>query len=382
MPSDYEILIVGAGASGLMLASLLREKRSVALFDVNRKIGAKISVSGGGRCNLSNEKVALENYRGDATFIASVLERYDNRWLLNWVERRGLTVQSEKAGQYFCTEGAESLNRLFRKEIGGTALHLGERVLSVSGEGPFLVRTDRREYRARRVVVASGGLSFPRLGAGDIGLKIAEYYGHGIVGPAPALVGLTLQPAQFFMKELSGISIPVRIEVDGRSYRDQLLFAHRGISGPAVLNASLWWERGEITVDFLPGFDPEVLQGSRQLSTLLPLPKRAAKAFLGHLNLPDKPAKLLNAAERARLAQLKEYRFAPAGTFGYARAEVTRGGVSTDEVDPNTMMSRRIPGLYFLGEALDVTGELGGYNFQWAFSSAAVCAEALNRSRL
>ncbi len=372
-----DTLIIGAGASGLMLASLLDEKESVILIDANPRIGAKIAVSGGGRCNLSNAEISASHYRGDPSFIEPVLDRYDGGWLLRWMEERGLRVRKEKRSQYFCEEGAERLNELFRREIVLAKLLLGERVLSVSGEGPFIVETDRRNVHAHRVVVASGGLSFPRLGAGDIGYRIAESYGHRIVPPAPALVGLTLQKEQFFMKDLSGVSVPVIVRVEGREYADNLLFAHRGISGPAILNASLRWERGEIGVDFLPGFDLQSLRGAKSLSTLLPLPKRVAKAFLGHLGVEDRPADRLSGEERRRLEALRDYRFAPAGTFGFARAEVTRGGVDTAEVDPWTMESRRQKGLYFLGEVLDVTGELGGYNFQWAFSSAAVCADAI-----
>ena len=363
----------------MMVASLLGGRASTALFDGNRRLGAKLAISGGGRCNLTNENLSARHYRADPYFIDVALHRYDQSWLLGWVAKGGVTMQREKRAQYFCTEGAEALNRLFRKRLGKTRLHLGEKVLSVSGTSPFAVETDRGRYRAKRVVVASGGLSFPRLGAGDIGLRIAESYGHRLVGTAPALVGLTLQPEQFFMKALSGIALPVEIDVGQRRYRDRLLFAHRGISGPAVLNASLWWERGELAIDFLPDFDLKKIEGSKRISTLLPLPKRAAKAFLSHLQIEDRPAKNLNPKERESVRCLRSYRFAPAGTFGYSRAEVTRGGISTDEVDPASMESRRVSGLYFLGEVLDVTGELGGYNLQWAFSSAAVCTEAIKR---
>jgi predicted Rossmann fold flavoprotein len=223
-------------------------------------------------------------------------------------------------------------------------------------------------------------LSFPKLGASDIGLRIAESLGHRIVRPAPALVGWTLQPAQAFFKELSGVSAEVEIQVGPRRWQGRILFAHRGLSGPAVLNASLWWERGEVVIDFLPGFNLQTIRGSRkQLTTLLPLPRRLTRALLEHLGIGDRPAFSLDRGAWERLESLHDYRFAPAGTFGYSKAEVTRGGVATGEVDPETMESRLVPGLHFVGEVLDVTGELGGYNFQWAFSSAAVCADALNR---
>lgn len=326
---------------------------------------------------MSNRVLDPSHYRGDPDFIDLVFRRYDNRWLTQWIESRGVALQCEKRHQYFCARGASSLIDLFARETGGMRVHLGETVQSVEGEGPFIVRTSKRNYRTKNLVVASGGLSFPRLGASDIGLRIAESYGHSIVLPLPALVGLTLQKEQFFMKELSGISLPVVIAVGGRRYEDQLLFAHKGISGPTVLNASLWWDRGEVTIDFLPDFDLSRLKGPKKVSTLLPMPRRASRAFLEHLGVEDKAAQRLNARDRQRLALLRSYRLAPAGTFGYSKAEVTRGGIATGEIDPETMMSRRVRGLYFLGEALDVTGELGGYNFQWAFSSAAVCADSL-----
>ena len=366
-----------------MAVSLLSksQRQATAIVDGNPRIGAKIAVSGGGRCNLCNECLGPERYRGDPAFLSAVFERYDQRWLLDWFTRLGVATRMEKDRQYFCVEGAESVNRLFRKTLAPATVLLDEKVLSVSGTGPFRIETSRGSYRADRVVVASGGLSYPRLGAGDIGLRIAEAYGHTIVRPAPALVGMTLQPEQFFFKGLSGVSLPVELRVAGRCFRDRLLFAHRGISGPAVLNASLWWEKGEIEIDFLPGFDRRLLRGDKKLSTLLPLPRRAARAFLAALKLPDRSAGKLDTADRKRLSRLNAYHFAPAGTFGYARAEVTRGGVATDAVDPRTMESLLQPGLYFLGEVLDVTGELGGFNFQWAFSSAAVCAEALGTKR-
>ena len=383
MNGRYDLAILGGGASGLMLAACLDPSVSAVLIEGNREPGAKIAVSGGGRCNLTNAKIRPERYRGDSSFIASILERYDERWLLEWFRQRGVKTRLEKGSQYFCVDRSPAVIRTLRRAASGVESLYGFRVKKVfrEGEGFRLVSERGESLQARRLVVASGGLSFPKLGAGPIGLEIAESLGHRIVRPAPALVGLTLQPPQRFFKSLSGVSTEVEIRVGERRWRDRLLFAHRGISGPAVLNASLWWERGELSVDFLPGVDLGLLRSEKKhLSTLLPLPRRAAKAFLEHLEIPDGPCRHLSALEWERLEGLHDYRFAPAGTFGYSKAEVTRGGVATEEVDPETMESRRVPGLYFVGEVLDVTGELGGYNFQWAFSSAAVCAEALNAS--
>ncbi len=379
----YDLAILGGGASGLMLAARLDPSVSAVLIEGNREPGAKIAVSGGGRCNLTNARIGTERYRGDPSFIRPVLKRYDQQWLLEWFRQRGVKTRREKDAQYFCVDRSPAVIRALKEAASGVETVYGFRVTKVRREaGGFrLISEGGDSLQARRLAVASGGLSFPKLGASAIGLEIAESTGHRIVRPAPALVGLTLQPPQSFFKSLSGVATEVEIRVGERRWRDRLLFAHRGISGPAVLNASLWWERGELSVDFLPGGEFLRLRGEKKhLGSLLPLPRRAAKAFLEHLEIPDGPCRHLSASVWERLEGLHDYRFAPAGTFGYSKAEVTRGGVSTDEVDPKTMESRRMPGLYFVGEVLDVTGELGGYNFQWAFSSAAVCADAVNAS--
>ena len=364
-----------------MCAALLTRKSGTLLLEGNPRPGAKIAVSGGGRCNLSNLRLSPRYYRADSRFIQSVFDRYDEGWLRRWFARHGVRTRVEKGSQLFCIEGAESVNRALKRAFAGVELETTRRVTAASkAEKGFVLTTETgRTIRTETLVVASGGLSFPKLGASDIGLRIAEHLGHSVVRPAPALVGWTLQPAQTFFKSLSGVSCDVEIRVGERSWRDRLLFAHRGLSGPAVLNASLWWERGEVAIDFLPDFDLATIRAQRkQLSSLLPLPRRAARALLEHLELRDRPAFQLPAGAWHTLERLHDYRFAPAGSFGYGRAEVTRGGVCTDEIDPRTMESRLVPGLYFIGEVLDVTGELGGYNFQWAFSSAAVCADALN----
>ncbi len=374
-----ETAILGGGASGLMLASLLGPRHDYRILEGNATIGAKIAVSGGGRCNLTNRRLDPRRYRGDERFISRIFARYDNRWLLDWFGRQGLEPVLRKRWQYFCPHSAQEVIGIFRRRISPSKLLVSTRIEGVEpADGGFRIRTDRGTGTARRVVVATGGMSYPRLGASGIGLKIAEALGHPVVPTAPALVGLTLQKGEFFFKSLSGIAVPVRITLAERAIESDLLFAHRGISGPAVLDASLWWERGEIAVDFLPGFALESLTRSpRQLTSLLPLPRRAAKAFLDALGVRDMAGRRCDAATLKRLERLKDYRFAPAGTMGYFRAEAMRGGVATDGIDPDTMQSRKCPGLYFVGEVLDVTGEVGGYNFQWAFSSAAVCAEAI-----
>ena len=378
MKRTYKTIIIGAGASGLMLASLLPNKHDILLIDSNAKIGAKLAISGGGKCNLTNESVEASNYLGEAWFVESVLSRFDQEAVLAWFAQRGVVPQIRSKGQYFCQKSADEVIGVFRRALREADFAMGTRVTSVSKKNEaYMIETDQGSFMAENLVVASGGLSFPRIGASAIGYEIATTFGHTITTTSPALVGFTVQPEQFFFKELSGSSIEVVIHTEEKSFRGDLLFAHKGISGPVVLNASLYWQKGQIEIDFIPDFEWSLIRGKKQLSTILPLPKKVAKAFLAHLKLTDKAAENLTRQELKTLQQLSHYRFAPAGTFGYNKAEVTRGGVKAVEVDCYTMMSLLEKNLYFTGEVLDITGELGGYNLQWAFSSAYVCAEAI-----
>ncbi|MBD3791836.1 MAG: aminoacetone oxidase family FAD-binding enzyme [Campylobacterales bacterium] len=372
------IVIIGGGASALMLASLLPSNRAT-LIETNTKIGAKMQVSGGGKCNITNRVMDPAYYLGEEYFIQPALDLFDEKMLLAWLAQRGLEPVIRKGSQYFCPHSSKEILGIFQRECSRQKILLGEKVVDVTRKGKgFEVKTDKRTLSAERVVVASGGLSYPQLNASDIGYRIAESFGHTVVKTAPALVGLTLQPEQFFFKELSGASTEVRITVGERVVEGALLFAHKGVSGPAVLNASLYWEKGKIEIDFLPDVDWDAfVRSEKQISSLLPMPKRVTKAFLIQLDLQDKQGKKVTSPELERLKSLCRYSFAPAGTFGYSKAEVTKGGVSTDEVNAYTMMSEKEEGLYFIGEVLDVTGRLGGYNFQWAFSSAYVCYQHL-----
>ncbi len=378
MNEEMDIAIIGAGASGLMLGSLLEGKRAV-IFEGNSKPGAKILISGGGKCNITNEWVEPIHYLGNPYFVSEVLKVFDQHDLLEWLRERGLEPVLRKNQQYFCPQSASQLLDILKTESRKQSLLLGQKVEDVVKNGDwFYLQTAKKRYKAKKVVIASGGLSFSLLGADDIGYRVAESVGHTIVRTAPALVGFTVQKEQFFFKSLSGISTEVEIRVGDQTCTGALLFAHKGISGPAVLDASLYWEKGKIEIDFLPGWYPEEHQESKKLvSSLLPMPKRVSKAFLDHLEVPDHPMNQLKVIEKEKLLGLKQYAFAPAGTFGYSKAEVTKGGIDTDEIDSKTMMSKKCEGLYFVGEVVDVTGRLGGYNFQWAFSSAAVCVKAL-----
>jgi len=382
MKKEVNIVIIGAGASGLMLAALIEEK-SILIIDNNSKVGSKILVSGGGKCNITNGKVSSNNYLGNQRFIHNIIKRFDQNDLLSWFGDRGLTPVIRKNNQYFCENSAKEVVDILKREIDSNLFQLETEVLEVEKKlDLFEVTTSKGKVFAQKVVVASGGLSFPILGATSIGYKIAKVFNHEVHTLSAGLVGFTVQPEQFFFKSLSGIAIDVKITIETvdkkKEINGALLFTHKGISGPAVLDASLYWHKGKISIDFLPTLSIDSLKLSKKnISRTLGLPSRVAKTFLEVLNIEDKTASKLNSDEWKKLEGLKAYSFAPAGTFGYSKAEVTRGGVSTDEIDASSMMSRKVDGLYFLGEVLDVTGELGGYNFQWAFSTAYVCAKSL-----
>lgn len=379
----YDILILGGGASGLMCAAQLSRDPSlrVAIIEGNNRPALKLKASGGGKCNLTNVTVDESHFLGDAALVKNALGVFPQKALLDYFYAGGLRPLIRKERYYFCPHSSDEVIRILVGKIGSCVLLLGHKILSVGGENPFIVVTDKGELRAHKVVVATGGASYKELGASDIGLQIAQRYGIHTIPFAPALVGLTLQPKEFWMKELSGISFPARIQVAGKMLEEDLLFAHKGISGPVVLSASLYWHRGEIVIDFCPDIDLNRLkQEKKLLSTALPLPKRFMKAFLDTVALEDKPCNRLSWEEWAKLSTIKAYAMAPSGTFGMSKAEACRGGVACGELDPQTMEARKVKGLYFIGESVDVTGELGGYNFQWAFSSAVVCAKSLAQS--
>ncbi len=381
---NKSIVIIGGGASALMLASLLPKNR-VTIVESNAKLGAKILVSGGGKCNITNSKMGEAYFLSNSddkptlSFVTDALKIFTEKNLLQWLERQNLVPVIRKDGQYFCQNSAKELLDIFLKECKRQKVLLNENVIEVSKKDElFFIKTNKQILKANIVVVASGGLSFPKLGASSIGYEIAKSFEHTIVNTAPGLVGFTVQKEQFFFKELSGTSTEVEIHVDDNLCKGALLFAHKGISGPSVLDASLYWKKGKVRIDFLPNFSWNNLKSSKkQISSLLPMPKRVTKAFLIQFGIEDKVASKLTSNELKQLESLNNYIFSPAGTFGYSKAEVTKGGVSTDEIDSKSMMSLKTDGLYFIGEVLDVTGRLGGYNFQWAFSSAFACSREI-----
>ncbi len=382
MCMNYKIVIIGGGASALMLASLLPEN-TVTILESNAKLGAKILVSGGGKCNITNEKMGTKYFVGDETFIGSILKNFNEKALILWLKKQGLRVIIRKETQYFCENSSKDLLNIFNNKLKKQKVLLNEKVLSLTKRDSFFsIKTNKRILTSDYVVIASGGLSFPVLGASSIGYEIAKFFGHKIIKTAPSLVGFTVQKEQFFFKELSGTSTDVSIKVEDNICNGALLFTHKGLSGPAVLDASLYWNKGKIEINFLVNFLWESIKGSKkQISSVLPLSKRITKAFLLQLGLKDKSFAQVSPEELEKLKTLNHYIFAPAGTFGYTKAEVTKGGVDISEIDVKTMMSKKTKNLYFVGEVLDVTGRLGGYNFQWAFSSAYTCVQSLLKDK-
>ncbi len=381
MKNEFDVIIIGAGASGLMLGSMLN--KNFIILEKNAKAGAKIAISGGGRCNFTNENISADNYLGDRAFVGEVLPRFGVRDMLTLADKWNVPYAVQKNRQFFCANSANELLYPLIKAVKDKNISLNTEVKSVSHKnGLFEVDTSKGVFVGKNLVVASGGLSYATLGASDIGYLAAQDFGHKITTCTPALVGFTVQPNEAWFKGLSGVSVPSVVRVGEKSFAENVLFAHKGISGPAILNASLYWKKGSISIDFLPELDiDKALKGGlKQVTSVLGLPKRVTKAYLDFVGLEDKSIDKLKDEDKALIKRLKNYEFAPAGTFGYTKAEITKGGVSTDEVDAKTMQSKLQKGLYFTGEVLDVSGELGGYNFHFAFSCAKVCADALNAS--
>lgn len=342
----YDIIIIGAGASGLMAASNLKNKK-ILLIDKNKKIGEKIKISGGAKCNITNQYMDENYFLGDKEFIKPVLKEFDNKHLLEFLNKNRVypkVLEKIVKGTYFCNSSSDVLV-MFKHLTKHCSFQMNTEVLDVDYTDRFRVKTNQGSFQSKQLIIASGGLSYQSIGATDIGFKIAQKFGHKITTLNPALVGFTVQKEQFWFKELSGLSLDVKITIGDKKVEGKMLFAHRGCSGPAILTTSLYWKKGQFSIDFLPYKDSY-------------LPKRFRQA-VKNLDI-----------------DLHNYQMAPAGNFGYTKAEVTKGGIVTSQITQN-FESRFQKNLFFIGEALDVTGELGGYNFQWSFSSAIVCTKAL-----
>jgi len=391
MSAPYDVIVLGAGAAGLMCAAQAgRRGRKVLLIEGADRPGQKILISGGGRCNFTNIHTAPDRFlSANPHFAKSALSRYTPQDFLALVESHGIAWHEKTLGQLFCDGSARQIVELLLAECaqGGVRVDCGEAIREVSrGGGSFTVTTDRQTAQAPALVIATGGPSIPKLGASGFAYDLARQFGLKVVEPRPALVPLTLSGEDALFRELSGVATDVVARCGKASFREAALFTHRGLSGPAILQVSSYWRRGEpVAIDFLPQAEPGWLIHAKQhapratlRSTLrAALPDRLADALDERLALGGPLANVPDTALRQAEAQLADWQFNPNGSEGFAKAEVTVGGVSTAELSSKTMEARRVPGLYVIGEAVDVTGWLGGYNFQWAWASAWAAAEAL-----
>ncbi|QFR49954.1 aminoacetone oxidase family FAD-binding enzyme (plasmid) [Sulfurimonas lithotrophica] len=377
----YDIVILGGGASSLMCAAHLNKSLNVAIIDANDKLAKKLKISGGGKCNITNKYVDVRNFDGDADLVKSVLERFDRDDMLQFLSNNKIELELRKNRYYFCKKSSDDIINVLKKKSSFAKVHLNTKVLDVKkSDEIFEINTDKGVFKTNSLVVATGGESFKNIGASDIGLQIAKSFDIEVKNFTPALAGLTVQKEQFWMKELSGLSCYVNIKVNDRVIKEEMLFAHKGISGPAVLSASLYWRKGDISIDFLPNENiPDLIKGSKKLiSSVIPLPKRLSKALLEAIYVKDTECKKVDAKTKEKLLRLHNYSFAPAGNFGFSKAEVSKGGIISNELNFVTFESKKVKKLYFIGEVVDVTGELGGYNFQWAFGSGMICAKNIN----
>jgi len=387
----YDAIILGAGAAGMMAAAVAgRNGRRVLLADHADAPGKKILISGGGRCNFTNLRAGPDNYlSANPHFARSALSRYMPSDFIELVDRYGIAWHEKTLGQLFCDGSAKQIVAMLLDQCaqGGVELSLGHAAGDVAhADGLFSLTLGRRTVSAPKLVIATGGPSIPKMGATGFAYDVARRFGLKVVEPRPALVPLTLGGDDVLFRDLSGVATEVVASAGRGRFREAALFTHRGLSGPAILQVSSYWRNGEaVTIDFLPDRDAGWLlaeKRARPRATVRSalgsaLPDRLAETLAERLalsgNLADLPDKALAAAE----AQLAGWAFHPNGTEGFAKAEVTIGGVATDGLSQKTMEAKAVPGLHFIGEAVDVTGWLGGYNFQWAWASAVACGEAL-----
>ena len=392
---SFDAIIVGAGAAGMFCAALAGQAgQRVLLLDNGKKPGRKILMSGGGRCNFTNLYVEPAAYLSqNPHFCKSALARYTQWDFIDLVGKHGIAWHEKTLGQLFCDDSAQQIVDLLVAECekGNVTQRLRTEILSVErDDNGYTLQLNGGTVQAAKLVIASGGLSMPGLGASPFGYQIAEQFGLKVLPTRAGLVPFTLhKPLLEQVQTLSGVSVPSVITAEnGTVFRENLLFTHRGLSGPAVLQISSYWLPGEfVTINLVPECDlAEFLNQQRDAhpnqslkNTLgMQLPKRLVECLQQLGQIPDVTLKQLNSRDQEKLVEaLTAWRVQPNGTEGYRTAEVTLGGVDTHELSSRTMEARNVPGLYFIGEVMDVTGWLGGYNFQWAWSSAWACAQAL-----
>ena len=394
-PANHaDVLVVGAGAAGLMCAITAAARgRRVIVLDHANKVGKKILMSGGGRCNFTNTGTTPDNFlSANPHFCKSALARYTPWHFIEMVERHRIAYHEKELGQLFCDVSSKLIVKMLMDECAAAgarvSTHCAIERVTVEDDGTFGLATSQGAFRGDRLVVATGGLSIPAMGATGFGYELARQFGHDVLPTRAGLVPLTLSGKhQQRMDGLSGVAMPVTAHCDGMAFSNAMLVTHRGVSGPAILQISSYWQPGDaLTLDLLPGQDAlELLQQwqaerpAAELRTVLSdaLPRRFAQR-LCEVWLPSRPMKQYTPPQLREAAQvLSGFPLVASGTEGYRTAEVTLGGVDTAEVSSSTMESRRVPGLHFIGEVLDVTGWLGGYNFQWAWASGHAAGQAV-----
>ena len=398
MANSFDVAVIGAGAAGMMCAGVAGQRgRKVVLIDHATRLAEKIRISGGGRCNFTNIDAGPQNFLSENPhFSRSALSRYTPQDFLSLVKRYRIPYHEKHKGQLFCDRSAEDIIAMLKAECdaGNVAWRMPCKVQEIGKAGEaFRIATDAGEIAAQNVVIATGGLSIPKIGATDFAFRIAKQFDLPLVEPRPALVPLTFDASswQTFVP-LAGIALEVEIETGEKKtrgfFKEDLLFTHRGLSGPAVLQISSYWRPGtDIVINLLPGMDlaeqliKDKHSSRKSLANELArhLPARLAEGWLiangfdPAARLPDMPDKQLR-----RLGEsINRWRIVPDGSEGYRKAEVTRGGVDTKVLSQQSMMVKSVPGLYFIGEAVDVTGWLGGYNFQWAWASGFAAGTAV-----
>jgi predicted Rossmann fold flavoprotein len=387
---SYDAIVLGAGAAGLMCAARAGQRgKRVLVLERAEKPGKKILISGGGRCNFTNIGAGPANYlSANPHFAKSALARYTARDFLDLVESYGIAWHEKTLGQLFCDGSAKQIVAMLLEECakGDVAVRCSEEVASVEQGDGFAVTTQTGTYTAPALVIATGGPSIPKMGATGFAYDLARQFGLKVVEPRPALVPLTLGGEEVLFRDISGVSAPVVTTAGKTRFAEAALFTHRGLSGPAILQASSYWRPGEpLFVDFVPDRSTEWLLDAKRdtprtgFKSLLrdALPARLADILADKLGLDGDLGNLPDKALRAAGERLKRWTFHPNGTEGFAKAEVTVGGIATTELSSKTMETKRIPGLYAIGEAVDVTGWLGGYNFQWAWASGVAAGDAL-----
>ena len=386
----YDVIILGAGAAGLMCAAIAGQRgKRVAVLERAEKPGKKILISGGGRCNFTNIGAGPANYLSDNPhFAKSALARYTPQDFLALVEKHGIAWHEKTLGQLFCDGSAKQIVQMLLDECPDSVEIICKAdVGTVVKDGDdFAVSASGEAYTAPALVIATGGPSIPKMGATGFAYDLARQFGLKVVEPRPALVPLTLGGEDVLFRELSGVSAPVRARAGKSEFSEAALFTHRGLSGPSILQISSYWRaREEVGITFVPQVEGDWLiemKRDNPRATIRSalrdhLPDRLADALSERLGLDRELGNVPDKALREAAAKLADWRFSPTGTEGFAKAEVTIGGISTGDLSSKTMEARKVPGLYAIGEAVDVTGWLGGYNFQWAWASGFACGEAI-----